>query len=415
MVTAYGREEIMNQAGHIGLDGFLIKPVSPSIIAGQHHGAFGKGEAGQASVVVKAGEEVPGLEGIQGASLLLVEDNEINQQVAQEILEGAGLKVSLANHGQEGVDALKSANYHAVLMDVQMPVMDGYSATRAIREDSQFDDLPIIAMTANAMAGDREKALEAGMNDHVAKPIDPAQLFSALVQWIKPGVRGFTPRTAPAAPAVPATPASPAEDLLPPSIPGVDIEAGLNRVAGNRKLYRKIMLKLRDEYAKSRTEIDELLAKGRLEEAERAAHSIKGVAGNVGATGLQAASAELELAIKNGQDGDIPEILDKFGGELDALVSALKVLGNEPGAEDSPAAAGPEASSEDMCAALLELLPHLKTKKPKPCKAAMEKISQLNWPTQFNLDISEMAKLIKKYKFKDAVPLAEQMLQRLKG
>ncbi len=127
------------------------------------------------------------LKGLEGARVLLVEDNEINQQVAMEILADAGLIVSLANNGQEAVDAVEANRFDAVLMDVQMPVMDGYTATRTIRRDPRFKDLPIIAMTAHAMAGDQEKSTAAGMNDHVTKPIDPEQLFATLARWIGAG------------------------------------------------------------------------------------------------------------------------------------------------------------------------------------------------------------------------------------
>jgi CheY-like chemotaxis protein len=127
------------------------------------------------------------LQDIRGAWILLVEDNEINQQVARELLEGAGLPVAIATNGEEAVGAVKKKDFEAVLMDVQMPVMDGYQATREIRKDERLKGLPIIAMTAHAMTGDREKCLKAGMNDYVSKPIDPDELFFTLVKWIKPG------------------------------------------------------------------------------------------------------------------------------------------------------------------------------------------------------------------------------------
>ena len=126
------------------------------------------------------------LKGLADARVHVVEDNEINQQVAMEFLAGAGLNVSLANNGQEGVNAVQANRYDAVLMDVQMPVMDGYTATSHIRRDPRFKDLPIIAMTAHAMTGDEEKSMAAGMNDHVTKPIDPAQLLATLARWIAP-------------------------------------------------------------------------------------------------------------------------------------------------------------------------------------------------------------------------------------
>src|SRR5210317_979761 len=192
MVTAYGREEVMQQVEEVGLEGFLLKPVNPSMLFDTIIQAFGEAVPETSRVVQRKEQEAKALENIQGARVLLVEDNEINQQVAKEILEGAGLNVSLANNGQEAVNAVKENNYDAVLMDVQMPVMDGYTATKTTRKweggmrNKGKAQIPIIAMTAHAMAGDEDKSLQAGMNGHVTKPIDPDQLFAALQKWIKP-------------------------------------------------------------------------------------------------------------------------------------------------------------------------------------------------------------------------------------
>ena len=411
MVTAYGREMVMSRADQIGLEGFLIKPVSSSMLLDSIMAAFGKQGAEGQKTLRKQQKPADGLRTIQGASILLVEDNEINQQVAREILENAGFKISIAGDGRQAVDAVKSANYHAVLMDIQMPVMDGYTASRLIRADSQFDDLPIIAMTANAMAGDREKALDAGMNDHVAKPIDPDQLFASLAAWIKPGVRGLE-SLAPPVGAVPAG-AIPTRGL-PESLEGLDIQGGLARVGGNRDLYRKLLIKLRDGYAKASEEIRELLKAAKGDEAERMAHSIKGVAGNVGAAPLQTAAAELEMAIKTGETESLPAKLEAFGREMAVLVKSLAVLGAGEAAAPSLSIGGTLSSKKEMQGALEEILPHVKSQKPKPCKTALQKINQLNWPNEYSMDIIELNKQLKKYKFKDALMLLETMLERLK-
>jgi len=186
LVTAYGREEIMKRAEDLKLEGFLLKPITPSILFDTIMQAFGETVTEASGLAQRKEQEAKAWENIQGAHVLLVEDNEINQQVAMEILQGAGLKVTIANNGQEGVDAARENQYDAILMDIQMPVMDGYTATREIRKDARFKELPIIAMTAHAMAGDEDKSLESGMNGHVAKPIDPDQLFATLHKWIQP-------------------------------------------------------------------------------------------------------------------------------------------------------------------------------------------------------------------------------------
>ena len=413
LITAYAQEEARRAADKVGLDGLLIKPASPSSLFDGIMGAFGKKTSARRAA--RRTEDLGQmLAHIRGASLLLVEDNEINQQVAREILEGAGLTVTIANNGQEGVDAIKSANYQAVLMDVQMPVMDGYTAARTIRMDKNFDDLPIIAMTANAMAGDREKALKAGMNDHVAKPIEPKQLFSSLNQWIEPGKRGFVPQKGPLPSE--AEQAGAAEEL-PASLPGFDLEEGLNRVGGNKKLYRSLLIKLRDEYASVHSEITGQLAAEQFEEAERAAHTIKGVAGNVGAGALQEAAGELEAAIRGRQKDLLPQKMAALQDCLAAAMDSLKELGPgdaETGAAGAQDQSGPAASSEELVCSLEAILPHLKSKKPKPVKEALALAAQLNWPTDCMLDFSKLGKLIKKYKFKEAVPLTQSLLDRLK-
>ena len=189
IATAYGREEVMQRSEKVGVDGFLLKPVGQSVLFDAIMVAFGK-EAPEGEAVARvSGSDEEELRKIRGAMVLLAEDNEINQQVAEEILQQAGLVVRIANNGKEAVEMVKAGNFDVVLMDIQMPVMGGFEATQEIRRDERFKDLPIIAMTAHAMAGDREKSIEAGMNDHVTKPIDPDQLISALVKWIKPGKR----------------------------------------------------------------------------------------------------------------------------------------------------------------------------------------------------------------------------------
>ena len=354
--------------------------------------------------------------------MLLVEDNEINQQVAQEILGGAGLKVSTVENGKEAVDAVKRGNYQAVLMDIQMPVMDGYTASGEIRKWEAEDKIrnpqsaipiPIIAMTANAMAGDREKAIDAGMNDHVAKPIDVNQLFSCLAQWIKPGVRGFEPK-ADMAETLETAPAPP-KDQLPQSIEGINVKEGLMRVGGNEKLYRNILMKLRDDYAKTDEEIRNLLQSEKADEAERLAHSIKGVAGNVGADPLQEAGAVLETAIKRGERETYEEKISAFGKVLNNVVKALGVLGGEEKEAAGSEKAGVEATPEELNAALEELLCHLKTRKPKLCKEAMAKIKTYQWPPVCSMEMADLERLIKKYKFKDALPLMESLQTKLNG
>jgi len=192
MVTAYGREEAMGSAQQRGvtLKSVLTKPVTASTLLEAIAEALDKGAPTDTRVHEKADTHSQAMAQLAGAHVLLVEDNDMNQELAMELLGNAGMTVVLANNGQEALDTLAQGGvFDGVLMDCQMPVMDGYTATREIRKNPLYKDLPVIAMTANAMAGDKEKVLEAGMWDHIAKPLNVADMFATLAKWIKPGAR----------------------------------------------------------------------------------------------------------------------------------------------------------------------------------------------------------------------------------
>jgi len=319
IVTAYGREEVMQRSDRAGVDGFLLKPVGQSVLFDAIMGAFGKEVPERERVEPATGIAGEALRKISGARVLLAEDNEINQQVAREMLEGVRLVVDIAGTGEEAVRKVKAEPYDAVLMDIQMPVMSGFEATREIRGDSRFKDLPIIAMTAHAMAIDRERSLEAGMNDHVAKPIDPDELFSALVRWIKPGRREMREdRSSP-----PTQGDEP--DILPAELPGISILSGLSRVGGNSQLYLKLLYKFRDGQHNAAREIQAALRSGDLETAARLAHTVKGVSGNLGAEGLYRVGAELEKAIM-GDHENIDTILAEFTSRLKVVMDGIRTL-----------------------------------------------------------------------------------------
>ena len=262
------------------------------------------------------------LAGIRGARILVVEDNEINQQVAREILEQAGLSVSLAADGREAVNAVRAERFDVVLMDVQMPVMDGYAATREIRRlGSEARDVPIIAMTAHAMVGDVEKSLEAGMNDHVSKPIDPAALFGAMVKYIEPGERTSVVEA-------PVSEVSLDEESL-SALVGINVDAGLARLGGNRTLYRNLLLQFRRSQAHAVHEIREAFAAGDMEVAGRVAHTLKGVAGNIGADDVQVGVLKVESAVKQGRVQEVESLLVELGQVLAPTLEAIAALETE--------------------------------------------------------------------------------------
>ena len=329
MVSAYGREELIEQAEAEGVKSFLVKPVSPSSLYDAILEAMGHG----VEQISHAGGAVLAQEQLRGARVLLVEDNEINQQVAEELLSQAGIHVTTANHGKEGVEMLaaRPEEFDGVFMDIQMPVLDGYAATGEIRKDARFNALPIIAMTANAMAGDRDKALAAGMNDHVAKPIDVVELFEVLGRWVQvPEARRSSEP-----PAVEGPQTAPEEASSLPVLPGVDTQSGLARVGGKVAVYRKILRQFANSQADAPARIRNALASGDRVTAEREAHTLKDVAGNIGAEEVQAAAKRLEAAIRQGADTEVPITeLKRILGEL--IESLTSLTANQATVEVAP-------------------------------------------------------------------------------
>jgi two-component system, sensor histidine kinase and response regulator len=328
IATAYGREEVMQRSEQAGVDGFLLKPVGQSVLFDSIMIAFGKEvQEGGAAVQVGGGDEAE-LQKIRGAMVLLAEDNEINQQVAKEILEQAGLVVRIANNGQEAVQMVMAENFDAVLMDIQMPVMGGFEATQEIRRDERFRDLPIIAMTAHAMAGDHEKSLEAGMNDHVTKPIDPDQLVSALIRWIKPGERDTSTCESLVEEKGP-------DASFPCELPGISMASGLSRVGGNKQLYGKLLCKFKDGQGNAVEQIKAAIKSGDLETATRLAHTVKGVSGNLGAESLYSAAADLEKAIKENPEG-LENLMTEFGSQLKTVMDGIDAFEKSLEAQKTP-------------------------------------------------------------------------------
>jgi signal transduction histidine kinase/CheY-like chemotaxis protein/HPt (histidine-containing phosphotransfer) domain-containing protein len=264
------------------------------------------------------------LESIRGARILLVEDNEINMQVLMEILEGVNLVVEVAYDGRAAVAAVAAAKpqFDAVLMDVQMPVMDGYEATRIIRDNPANTTLPIIAITANAMAEDRVQTLESGMNEHLTKPIDPDGLYSCLLRWIRPGIRDNS------TPAVKNSEAnSNLVDGFPASLPGFNLEEGLDRVGGNQVLFAKL-LQLFDEKNRSFSmELHNAISAGDTIEARRLLHTIKGTASNISAENLYDTVDDLSSAIKEGEKPEmIEELLKRFDGSINLVLESCLTM-----------------------------------------------------------------------------------------
>ena len=322
MISAHGREEIMKQASDLDLDGFLIKPVNHSLLFNTIMDSFGETFEGTGELEESTSESSSTIEEVRGAHILLVEDNEINSQVATELLESEGFKISVAENGKLALDQITNdtppGTFDIVLMDLQMPIMDGYEATKRIREDDRFMNLPIIAMTADAMSGVREKVIEAGMNDYVTKPIDLDQLYGALAKWIKLGPSSNKSDTT----------TDIKEEEVFPDLPGIDIKDGLKRVGGSKDFYKKLLLKFADSYHGFEKELRNLLSAGDIETATRNAHSLKGVAGNLGATELFKWAGDLEIVLKDNRVGSLDDNISKVSTTLSEVLESISKFEN---------------------------------------------------------------------------------------
>ena len=318
MVTAYGREEVLRQAEQASFENVLIKPVTPSMLFDSVVQAL-TDVRGPAREAQATSPEID-LSSIYGARVLLVEDNELNREVALGLLEDAHLSIDQAENGAIAVQQLSKSDYDLILMDMQMPVMDGITATKAIRSNPRFSSLPIIAMTANAMDRDREMCLAAGMNDHLAKPIDPDKLFGALLQWIRPRAASASASSSTASPSLSAPlPSLASDDLV---IPGIDTATALKRTGGNRKRYESLLQRFADSQSHALDDIRAALAANDSPTAQRLAHSLKGASANLGANALTEVAAAAEAAI--GSNRSIARTLESLSRSLGLTIAAIR-------------------------------------------------------------------------------------------
>jgi PAS domain S-box-containing protein len=349
LVTAYGHEEEIKSAEAAGIEDVLIKPVSASLLFNSVSRALGGVVDGPRSAGESPTEVFEALAPLKGARILLVEDNDLNQQVATDLLQDAGFVVDWAENGQIALNKLTASDYDIVLMDMQMPVMDGITATRQIRKAPRFSDLPIVAMTANAMQSDRDRCMEAGMNDHVAKPIEPEELWKMLLRWVKPRHTGAEVTAAAVASRVAR------ETVLPSGVEGLDIANGLRRVLGKKPLYLSLLRKFIAGQKSVVADIRQALDEGHWESAERPAHTLKGVAGNIGATALQHLAYRLETAIKEHRPRqEVEDCLAAVKTLLDALI--LELEQQMPAAPSRTAVRVDQATLNEVCDRLESLL-----------------------------------------------------------
>ncbi len=405
MVTAFGREDVMAKAREIGVTGFLIKPVNESLLFETMTQLFGHDRSLGSSPWESVPELLPDMVGIK---VLLVEDTVMNQELATEILGSAGISVVVAGDGQQAVDLIDTDRFDLVLMDVQMPVMGGYEATRRIRGMPKFSDLPIIAMTAHAMAGAKEECLAAGMNDYVTKPIDTKELFSVMVKWL--GQKAGDPLVESQVLASSSSPSS--AELSFDSLIGIDSESALGRLNGNRKLLLNLLKTFVSSYAGVIIEIKDAVAVGDLQTSERIAHSLKGVAGSISATGVQQAAKDLEFSFKEGTLDGLDGMLRQLEQELGLVITSI----NEFIKHLIPA--GPLAAVTNLPqAAILEALKRMKTlvdENNLRALDAFEEIEEMSKGLKNDADMTQLRDRIDGFDFKGASDVIQRLMDRFR-
>ncbi|WP_157281476.1 response regulator [Pelomonas sp. Root1237] len=318
LATAFSREEVRQRLAEHKLraGALLTKPVTPSTLLDACAAALGRSLAVPTRNARREEAQLDHRKALAGAHVLLVEDNAINQELAVDLLSRAGIVVSVAGNGEEALRKLASERFDAVLMDCQMPVMDGYAATRALRQQPALQALPVIAMTANAMVGDREAVIAAGMNDHIAKPIKVDEMFATLAKWVKPSGLVVVGNDSSA-------------DAL-QALNGIDAHCGLANVGGNGVLYRRVLSMFRDREADFAQRFNAARRAGDADAAMRAAHDLKGLSGTLGMHAVQAAAAALERGCLHGaRDAEVDAMVHDVASHLDKVVDELRAVESE--------------------------------------------------------------------------------------
>ncbi|MFY2507643.1 response regulator [Vibrio pectenicida] len=330
LMTAYGREEVVHQASEANIDGFLVKPVGASALLDTVMEVMGKAVIFDgASQKDEAEELYESFASVRGAPVLLVEDNEVNQIIAIELLESVGLKVEVANNGKEGVDKALDGTFACILMDLQMPVMDGLAAARFLRKQPTHQSIPIVAMTANAMQQDRERCAEAGMNDHVAKPIDTSELYSKLLKWIDPKFKdeNFGSNSSQKT-------SETMEEWVVPELSGIDTQEGLSRVNNDHGLFVKLLKSFSKNNQDTLHNLEASLQAKDYAQGEIVAHTLKGASASLGAHQLAKVALIFEQAFKQQDDNISPESWQELDLALQQVLDSISQVDMQPKAEN---------------------------------------------------------------------------------
>ncbi|MCG8470613.1 MAG: response regulator [Desulfobacterales bacterium] len=414
MISALGNEFEIRRAKQIKVESFLLKPIKQSLLFDTIMEIFGY----ESTRKPRSNRTISTTDDFSDVTILLVEDNPINRMVATEMLQGSGATIDTAENGIDAVEQAKAHHYDLVLMDIQMPQMDGYQATRAIRTDLKLSTLPIIAMTAHAMYGDREKCLAAGMNDYISKPIDRDRLFATIRRNIRLAESMVIQSGISEA-------ATTSEDKsgISFTLPGLNLDEGLKRLGGSWEIYTKILLEFKKEYAGFSQTFRKILTQKRWDEAKRAAHTLKGVAGNISAEELHLASKSLEEAILAKDALRTIETLATVENSLIQVLESAEKLQATPQAKqkkrkksETPALSVPPEKTMELLQELANHLAEFDPVESENCFFNVEKnlsVSAMADETLTRL-LASMQEAIVGYDFETAASLTDKLARQVK-
>lgn len=394
-VSATGRESYYNQVNQLGVRYFLVKPINQSLMFDAVMNAL-KGTAwSQANKVQNEESQIKYHRALADKRVLLVEDNDINQLVAKDILEQVGIRVSIASNGEEAIRHVRANKFDAILMDVQMPIMDGYKATEILRKTYSNLELPIIAMTANALRGDRERTIESGMNDYIAKPINPQLLFDTLEKWlIGKGTKNgetFIERTSDE------------------NIHILDFDKTLIRLGNKQDFYYDLLKRYCENYANLVEEFSDMRLNQQNDEAKRLIHSLKSVTGNIGAMKLSRFIVQFEEQYESYDEISIGEKLEELSNLNEELISTIKSILSIKAPEETLT-----NSDFNVYEGLSKLLSALEKARAKEIKDCMNYLVANAQDMSFSAQIHETKKLVDRYRFKDAKAVVEEIMNLVK-
>ncbi len=404
LAAPYDDTQLREMCAHLPIKAFINKPITRSSFVRAIRRALGLTE--QRRERRRKGREVfdKAISQLNGANILLVEDNDINREMAMDLLRRHGMRVVTAVNGQEALERVQNSHFDGVLMDCQMPVLDGYDATRAIRLTAQGRDLPIIAMTANVFDEDREKALSAGMNDYLTKPFGIDDMVIAMARWIKSG--SFHGEQA--SQRLDVKHNRPNQEYAIPPLPGIDLGSALNRVQGNSALLRKLLIRFRDTYQNYEQEFQGFLHDTDPQLAIRSAHSLKGVAANIGADDVHQAARRLESALKS--DGDVVTAL---AGLLVNLRRVLLGLADLDASDESYVSNPKEAQPAMPVGATLRQLYALLIDDNIRARDSLTELKQALSDHRFSIPLKRLEQAIGRYDFSSAASEVIQLAQGL--